>query len=157
MRAVDKMVAGTKCAKCGAELADGEDCRARFDLGQAKEMENPAIFGAVHNLSVLSYMLQHNEYSRDGWLHGRKLLSQFVNEGITPSQARKQNRDKVNSNNRKWNITKGAKLTQVDNLRWTHTIADVRLDTAENYCADVKLWAASILADTESLMRELGM
>ena len=145
-----------KCPHCHRTLTEGEACRARFDLFLAKEFANPTIFGVVHNLSVPSYMLQHNEYSREGWLETRKLLYKFVHEELSPSDARKQNRDKVDSGNRKWSFTKGEKLAQVDNIHWTRTIADVRLNTAENYCADVKLWAASILADTESLMRDLG-
>lgn len=145
-----------KCPKCGATLDDGEDCRARFDLCLAKEFADPAVFGAVHNLSVPAYMLQHNEYSREGWIETRMLLARFVYEGLSPSDARKQNRERVDSGNRKWSFTKGEKLAQVDNIRWTRTIADVRLDTAEIYCAGVKLWAVSILADTASLMRELG-
>ncbi len=100
-------------------------------------------------------MLQHNEYSREGWIETRKLLARFVYEGLSPADARKQNRERVDSGNRKWSFTKGAKLAQVDNIRWTRTVADVRIDTAENYCADVKLWAASILKNTEDLMREL--
>ncbi|MBI5030707.1 MAG: hypothetical protein HZB51_09280 [Chloroflexi bacterium] len=144
-----------KCPQCGAELPEGEDCRARFDLCLAKEFADPAIFGAVHNLSVPAYMLQHNEYSREGWLETRKLLAKFVYEGLSPSDARKQNRERVDSGKLKWSFTKGEKLTQVDDIRWTRTLADVRLDPAEHYCADVKLWAASILADAESLMREL--
>ena len=141
-----------KCPQCSAEFLEGEDCRARFDLCLAKEFADPAIFGAVHNLSVPAYMLQHNEYSREGWLETRKLLAKFVYEGLSPSDARKQNRAQVDSGNRKWSFTKGTKLAQVDNIRWTRTIADVRLDNAENYCAAVRLWAASVLADTEILM-----
>jgi hypothetical protein len=101
-------------------------------------------------------MLQHSEYSREGWLGARKLLDQFIQHGLAPTNARKQNRKQVDSGNRKWNITKGAKIPQVDQVKWTRTIADVRLDSAENYCGDVKRWATSILADTESLIRELS-
>jgi hypothetical protein len=51
---------------------------------------------------------------------------------------------------------KGAKLTQVDDIVWTRTIADVRVDTAEHYCADVHDWAIAVLADTAALVQTLG-
>jgi hypothetical protein len=31
-------------------------------------------------------------------------------------------------------------------------VADVRLDTSEHYCADVKRWAESVLADSAELV-----
>lgn len=140
-----------KCPHCGAVIAPYEQCRDRFDLCLAKEFENPAAFGVVHHLTVVCYMLQHNEYSREGWLDARKMLAQFVREGMDPSAMRKQNCATLDSGNRKWSIARGAKLDRVENIVWTRTIADVRLDDAETYCADVKLWASSVLKDSETL------
>jgi hypothetical protein len=34
----------------------------------------------------------------------------------------------------------------------TFTIADVRMDTAENYCSDVRRWAENVLADMVHLV-----
>jgi hypothetical protein len=144
-----------KCPHCGAEYPSNEQCRDRFDLCLALEFENPTVFGSVHHLTVLCYMLQHNEYSRDTWLEARKMIAQFIQEGATPLAMRKQNRSRMDSLQRTWSVTKGEKLSEFDTIAWTHTIADVRLDNPEIYCSDVRLWTAGILKDTESLMQEL--
>lgn len=113
-------------------------------------------FGAVHHLTVACYMIQHNAYARDGWLEARKMVVQFVHDGVTPAEARKQNRSRFHSGQRKWRVTKGVKLSEFDTITWTRTIADVRLDDPEVYCADIKLWATHVLADTEPLLRRIG-
>ncbi len=142
------------CPRCGAVFPSDETCQDRFNASQLKEIEQPAYY-AVHHLSVPCYMLQHNVYSREGWLEVRKLLSKFVNDGWTPAMARRQNRVIADSGHRTWSFTRGAKLPGVEQIVWNYTIADVRLDTAEAYCADVRHWAASILADSEQLVRGL--
>ena len=141
----------TKCPVCGAILPDGTICRELFDLSQIKEIEQPDYY-AVHHLSVLCYMLQHNIYSRSGWLGGRNLLFQFVSGVLTPAAARRKNRKKLDSRKRSWSLTKGEKLPGVESVIWTLTIADIRLDTAEHYCADVRRWAECVLADTEQFV-----
>lgn len=134
----------TTCPQCGAA------CPA----DQVREFEQPAYF-AVHQFSVPCYLLQHNGYSRVGWLWARPLLAQFV-AGFPPAEARQQQRGTVDSGRRSWSFTKGEKLPGVDAITWTRTIADVRTDTAEHYRADVRAWASSILADTEPLLRTLS-
>jgi hypothetical protein len=140
------------CPNCGASFTADETCQDRFTLSQLKEVEQPGYY-AVHHLSVPCYMLQHNAYSREGWLEVRKLLAKFVHEGWTPAMARRQIRVSADSGHRNWSFTKGAKLPDVGQIAWTYTIADVRLDTAEAYCADVRQWAKRILADSEQLTR----
>ena len=140
---------------CGALQAEGETCEERFNLGQFKEVEQPAYY-TVHQLSVPCYMLQHNRYSRPGWIHARELLRQFLQEALSPERARRQNKSAVDSGNRTWSITRGPKLPGVEAIKWSRSIADVRLDTPEIYCADVRLWAASIIKDSEQLVRESG-
>jgi hypothetical protein len=147
------METAARCPQCGAAFVPGETCSDRFTATQLKEAENPESYYAVHHLSVPCYMLQHNAYSRDGWLAVRQLLRQFVHEGLTPEQARRQYRTRWDSGERKWSMTKGKKLAGVDEIAWTWTIADVRFDTAENYCADVREWARAVLSDTEALVK----
>ena len=141
-----------KCLQCGAELPAGETCRDRFDLCLAKEFEHPASYGSVHHLTVACYMLQHDLYSREAWLEARKMVAQFIHQGITPADVRRQNRQAFDSGHRQWSFTKGAKISTLDGLVWTRTIADVRLDTPEVYCADVRTWATGVLLDTESAL-----
>ncbi len=146
---MSEVVAAT-CPQCGAALAPGETCRDRFDEGQLKEAGEPARY-AVHHLSVPCYMLQHNIYSREGWLETREALRQFVQEGLKPAEARRRNRIRLDSGHRTWSVIRGPKLAGVEQIRWTFTVADVRLDTPEHYCADVRRWAESVLADSAEL------
>lgn len=142
------------CPLCGARLPDGEICEDLFTAHQLKEIDQPAFY-AVHHLSVPCYMLQHNRYSRQGWLAVRELLGRFVN-GLTPADARREMQTGMDSGQRKWSLVKGEKLAGVEKIAWRFTIADVRLDSPANYCADVRRWAESILVDSESLIRDQG-
>jgi hypothetical protein len=142
------------CPQCGASYPSDETCEERFHLSQGTELERPGYY-AVHHFSVPCYMLQHNGYSRRGWLEVRALLAEFV-QGLHPDEARQRVRSEVGSNKRNWSFTKGEKLAGVEDIAWTRTIAAVRLDTAEHYCADVRAWAASIVADSAALVRTSG-
>ncbi len=143
-----------KCPRCGAQFPAGETCRDRFDLCLAKEFEEPTSSGSVHHLTVACYMLQHNLYSRQAWLEAREMVAQFIRQGRAPSDVRRQNRKRLDSGRRRWSVTKGAKMAGLDGVVWTRTLADVRLDTPDLYCADVKLWAEGVLSDTESVLPE---
>jgi hypothetical protein len=114
-------------------------------------MMNPAYL-AVHHLSVPCFMLQHNHYSREGWIRVRQVLVRFPS-GLTPQEAHRAYRNAIASGKRTYSFTKGPKLAGVESIGWTRTIADVRLDTAEHYCADVWAWAEGIVRDSEGLMR----
>ncbi|MCK6630388.1 MAG: DUF5946 family protein [Anaerolineae bacterium] len=142
-----------RCPDCGAEFATGEQCRERFDLCLAKELENPTTYGLVHHLTVICYMLQHQGYSRQGWLEARELLVKFMRQGQTPAEIRRQNHQRLDSGRRTWSVTRGEKFSPAG-VSWTRTIADVRLDNAEVYQADVTLWARAVLADTEDLLHD---
>ncbi len=143
-----------KCPQCGAQFPAGETCRDRFDLCLAKEFEQPTSYGSVHHLTVACYMLQHNVYSREAWQEARQMVAQFIRQGRMPSDVRRQNRKRLDSGQRRWSVTKGAKMAGLDGIAWTRTIADVRFDTPDLYCADVKLWAAGVLSDTEGVLPE---
>jgi hypothetical protein len=126
----------------------------RFDAAQLLEVEQPAYY-AVHHLSVPCYMLQHDVYSRQGWIAVRTLLLRFVREGWTPAMARRHIQGTLRPGHRSWSFTKGARLPGLEKIAWDHTIADIRLDTADHYCSDVRLWAERVLADSEDLIRGL--
>lgn len=142
-----------RCLACGGSFPADETCRERFERALALEFANPAYF-AVHHLSVPAYLLQHNAYSRQGWLWTRRSLAEFVRDGQAPAAWRRRQRPAVDSGNRTWSITKGPKPEWFDQIVWTRTIADVRFDTAAGYGADVRAWAASVLADTDAVVRE---
>ncbi len=143
----------SKCPQCGAEYSADDNCQNRFNQCLALEYEHPTAFGAVHHLTVLCYMLQHNEYAHQVWLDSREMLREFIEQGTSPADMRKRNRSRVDSGNRKWSITRGPKFARFASITWTRTIADVRFDNAEDYCADVTLWAESVLRDTAPWVR----
>jgi hypothetical protein len=143
-----------KCPHCSAQYPAGETCQDRFDLCLAKEFEQPASYGSVHHLTVACYMLQHNLYSRQAWLEAREMVAQFIRQGRAPSDVRRQNHKRLDSGQRRWSVTKGAKIAGLDGVVWTRTIADVRFDAPDLYCADVKFWAEGVLADTEGVLPE---
>jgi len=137
------------CPQCGATFPGDETCEGWFTGGQVKEGDDQAYY-AVHRLSVACYMLQHNAYSREGWPITRDLLAQFI-AGLTPQEARRRMRHTLDSGNRTFSLTRGPKFDGVEHIVWNRTIADVRLDTADHYCADVRAWATSVLADSAGL------
>jgi hypothetical protein len=137
------------CPQCGAELPSGETCRQRFERCLTLDYEHPETYGAVHHLVVACYMLQHNQYSRRGWLEARTLVDDAIRHGVTPADIRKRNRRSYDSGQRQWSITSGEKMTGVDGITWSRTIADVRMDSAEAYKQDVLRWAESVLSDSQ--------
>jgi uncharacterized protein DUF5946 len=74
----------------GATYSTDETCEDRFNASQAQEFTGPAYF-AVHQLSVPCFMLQHNRYSRDGWISVRQVLVRFLH-GLTSQEAREESR-----------------------------------------------------------------
>lgn len=142
-----------RCPECGAPWLNDLTCRDHFHQMLYWENEDPAR-GEVHHLMVLCYHLQHPSlYSAEGLAAGRRLLDDFVANGLTPQEVRRHQRERVASGNRAWSITardgnRGAYELPVE---WKITAADVVAAGAEQYCASVRAWATSIHQD---LMRQ---
>jgi hypothetical protein len=100
-------------------------------------------------------MLQHNAYSRDAWMEARNMVAQFIGQGVSPAEMRRQSRQRLDSGHRTWSIVRGAKLDKFDTITWSRTIADIRFDSPDIYCADVERWAMSVVKDTEGMVHEL--
>jgi hypothetical protein len=145
----------TTCQQCGAQWPDSTSCREHFEECLAYEYEHPATFGAVHHLMVACYMLQHNQYSRAGWIEARRLLERFLKHEVTPQEIRAENRARLDSGQRDWSITQGPRLAEFNSITWARTFAEVRLESPEIYCADVERWAAGVVADTRELIQHL--
>ena len=139
------------CLECGALETL---CQMRFDEFLVLEFTG-AGYGAVHHLTVTAYMIQHSsKLTREGWLHERELLREFLVENKSPAFIRKQNRDLVDSGKRKFKIKSRDGLPVIYKSSWTKTILDVRTENAEVYCADVSAWAMSVLEDAEGIILE---
>ena len=137
------------CDQCGAVYPSDETCQQRFEACLALEYEHPAAYGTVHLLTVACYMLQHNFYSRQGWLETRRMVAQTIRLGINPAEIRKEYQRRLDSGQRQWSVTKGEKLGEFDLIHWSSTIADIPLDGPERYVAAVRQWAMCVLKDTD--------
>lgn len=136
------------CPECGAS---GSQCRPRFDEFLVLEFTD-ADYGAVHHLTVAAFMLQHSSHlTRDGWLHERELLREFLVEKKPPSFIRRKNRDLVDSGRRTFKIKSMNSKPVFHQPVWTKTILDVHSENAVSYCADVTDWAKSVLKDAAAI------
>jgi hypothetical protein len=134
------------CPECGA--VDGA-CEARFNEFLVLEFTD-AGYGAVHHLTVAAYMLQHSsKLTKEGWLHMRGLLREFIVENKPPAFIRKQNKDLVDSGKREFKIKSKTGERVIGKSTWAKTILDIRTDDAEVYCADIAEWARAALKDAE--------
>lgn len=145
------------CPQCGAALPAQLECHALFERCLVKDYEEFDTYGKVHHLIVPCYMLQHNRYSQTAWVSARAGLAQVIHQGATPAELLEQNRRQSHAPNRDWQILKGPRLPGVEDIVWTFTVADVRLDSPEAYIEDAHRWAESILRDTEALMQQLTL
>jgi hypothetical protein len=134
------------CPECGAE-----NCQVRFDELLVLEFTD-ADYGAVHHLTVGTYMLQHSsKLTKEGWLYERELLREFLVENKPPAFIRMQNKDLVDSGKRKFKIASKDGRPVISKTTWTKTILDVRTENAEIYCADVTAWARSAVDNAEKI------
>jgi hypothetical protein len=138
----------TICPECGAPDAA---CEVRFNECLALEFSDAA-YGVVHHLTVAAYMLQHSsKLTREGWLYERNLLKEFLLENKSPAFVRKQTEDLVDSGKRTFKIKSTDGVPVINKATWKKTIMDIRMDNAENYCANVRAWARSVLEDAKNI------
>jgi hypothetical protein len=138
----------SNCPECGAP---DNLCQTRFDEFLVLEFTDPA-YGAVHNLTVATYMLQHSsKMTREGWLYERDLLRDFIIEKKSPEMIRKQIKDNVDSGKRTFKFKSRDGRQIIEKSTWTKTILDVRTENADVYCEDIREWARSALEDAEKI------
>lgn len=136
------------CPECGAP---DNLCQTRFDEFLVLEFTD-AGYGAVHNLTVATYMLQHSsKLSKEGWLYERQLLRDFIIENKSPAMIRKQIKDTVDSGKRTFKFKSKDGVPVINKTTWTKTILDVRTENAVVYREDVNAWARSVLDEAEEL------
>jgi hypothetical protein len=136
------------CPECGAS---DNLCQTRFDEFLVLEFTDPG-YGAVHNLTVCTFMVQHSSrMSKEGWMYERGLLREFVVEKKSPSLIRQQVKDSVDSGKRKFTFKSKDGVPVINKSTWTKTILDVRAENAELYCEDINAWAKAVLEDAEEI------
>ena len=140
--------ANVRCPECGAP---DSACEARFHELLALEFEE-AGYGAVHHLTVATYMVQHSsKLTREGWIYERDLLRGFILDHKSPDLIRKQIKDLVDSGKRKFKITSKDGSPKIARMEWTRTILDVRTENSTAYCADITAWATATLLECEGI------
>lgn len=140
------MSANQQCPACGAPWPEGHTCEDDFHQMLFWEAEFPEYGAAVHHLLVVCYFLQHPHlYSPEGVKEGRRLLSDFLDRGLSPQKVRQDMRERVASDKRDWNIS-GKKVPGSYSLpvHWTMRAADVVAGGSDHYVESVKAWARSI-------------
>lgn len=136
------------CPECGAP---DNLCQTRFDEFLALEFSDLR-YGAVHNLTVATYMLQHSSrMSKEGWLHERDLLREFIVEKKSPSLIRQQVKDSVDSGKRTFKFKSKDGKPVIDKTTWMKTILDVRTENPDVYCEDITAWARAVLEESEKI------
>jgi hypothetical protein len=137
------------CPECSAPETL---CKTRFDEFLVLEFTDVG-YGAVHHLTVAAYMLQHSgKLTREGWLHERELLREFLVENKPPAYIRKQNKGLVDSGKRTFKIKSKDGKPVISKTTWMKTILDVRMENAEVYCEDVNAWARAVLEEAEAIV-----
>ena len=138
----------SNCPECGAP---DTLCQTRFDEFLVLEFTD-AGYGAVHHLTVATFMVQHSSrMTREGWMYERDLLREFLVENKPPQLVRKQIKDSVDSGKRTFKFKSKTGVPVIDKTTWTRTILDVRAEDAEVYREYINAWARSVLDDAEGL------
>jgi hypothetical protein len=122
------------------ELQAWED---KFNACLGIELNDPQYF-KVHPLLVLTFMLQTNRYA-DAYLREAVGMLKAMLEGtlVMGPEAIGLLNTKYASITRTVRIFKPAEIR--DDIAWTKTILDVRLDSAQHYQNDVTEWSGSVL------------
>ena len=138
----------SNCPECGAP---DTLCQTRFDDFLVLEFTD-AGYGAVHHLTVATFMVQHSSrMTREGWMYERDLLREFLVENKPPQLVRKQIKDSVDSGKRTFKFKSKTGAPVINKTTWTRTILDVRAEDAAIYREDLNAWARSVLEDAEGL------
>src|SRR5262249_34905978 len=86
-------------------------------------------------------------YAPEGLKEGKRLLVEFVQNGVSTEEMRRRNKDRVDSGKRDWKIkaTATSKGAYANPVEWMMTGADVVAGGASAYCDSTRKWAQSML------------
>ena len=130
------------CPECGARLSGNASCQAIFEDFLVLEFTDPG-YGAVHMLTVACFTIQHGRYSDEAlvWIEGK--LREYLEEGSSTEQIRRQAGKEADQQARTWKVTRQPDAPRLPKIAWSMTIADVasRAQDAKSYCEQVELWA----------------
>jgi hypothetical protein len=113
----------------------------KFKECLGKDFSDEGYFSA-HHLLVLCYMIQCNAYNNKYKKTVYKILKDFI-DGKERKGIMIENRKLFNGKD-KTPILKGGNEKDIFFDKWEKTIMDIRTDSTENYCQDIKDWAFGI-------------
>lgn len=133
------------CAECGGRFIDGLECREMFEALLAWEWQNPAL-GAVHFLTVSSYLLQH-PVSLTGEAASGLLtaFTQILSGEMTITQVRAQATRAYDAASR---VRRPAHELRPQFRGWSMTVADVYAGGQACAAEGVKAWAQIIRTES---------
>jgi hypothetical protein len=141
------------CPECGAIYADDLTCQSVFEEFLALEFTDPK-YGAVHMLTIASYMIQHGRYTDEAliWIEAR--LRDYLEKGIAIEEIREQAGKGTDQAQRAWKVTRRPGDPPQAKIAWSLTIMDVvsKYQDAESYCESVKQWARATLQEMKPLV-----
>ncbi len=134
------------CPECGASWHDGKTCTDHFHQMLEWEFTDP-VAGSVHHLTVLCYYIQHPSLlSPEGLATQQTLLRRFIEEGVTPAEMRRRNREMMDSGKRDWSLKpKGQPASYDRPMSWPMTVGDAAGASLEGYVERVTAWADAVL------------
>lgn len=135
------------CPECATPWTDGITCQDHFHQMLFWEAEDMPTRGVVHHYMVMCYHIQHPSlYSPEALKWALLRLEEFLMGGLSTEDVRKQNRDLVDSGNRKWKVTGTPDWhgSFAHPIQWTMTAVDVVARGADQYVDSVRVWAKSV-------------
>ncbi len=138
------------CLECGASLNPNESCQSNFEAFLTQEYSQSK-YGEVHFLTVTCFMIQHGRYGDAAlrWIEPR--LRAFLKSGTLSNNDRLEMARAAGNNHRHWKVSRQLGEKELPKISWTFTIADVarQYNDADTYCALVKEWASTTLAEMQ--------
>lgn len=138
------MAAMTQCPICGADWRTGMTCEDAYHILIAREFVDP-LAGMVHHLTVLCYMIQHDQYTQSAYDWARASLEKIILQNLTTDELRLSARSFARQ--KQTGIVRNPNTPSVvrPKTAWTMTVVDAAQATdSKEHVALVKSWARAV-------------
>ncbi len=142
----------TTCAECGAVWLDERTCQAVYDECLVLEFTDPG-YGAVHFLTVATFMLQHGRYSDEALAWVVPAMRAYLAGETNAERLRRDSRVELGQGQRQWSVVRKPGAPPQRAVAWDHTLVEVgaQAHDAASYCAAITAWAARAVAQWEGV------
>lgn len=137
----------TTCAECGAVWADDQTCQAVFDEFLIRDFTDPG-YGAVHFLTVSTFMLQHGRYSAAGLAWVVPTMRAYLAGDTNVERIRRAAGPALGQGQRTWKVMRAPTDPPQRAVAWDLTLPAVaaQVHDAASYRAAITAWAARAVA-----------